>query len=166
MTRTRRKQGTEDDIVQLLHNVLIGLIRLDRRDLTIRQVAVFLTCYLYPDEEHTVRGLAARLRLSRPAISRILDRLSNEGLIRRRVDRRDRRSILIERTRVGREFLQIVSDLLHPAKENAPPPEQAADPAEVAPPALTRRGEAAQRLAVPVAEPPRSTYRRAAHSSN
>lgn len=79
----------------------------DQRDfsLTIRQLSVLLTCYLL-DEDHTVRRLAVRLRLAKPAVSRILDHLVDEGLLERRVDPRDRRSVLFEPTRVGDAFLK------------------------------------------------------------
>jgi DNA-binding MarR family transcriptional regulator len=67
-------------------------------------------CYL-ADEEFTVRRLAALMEVSRPAISGILDRLEQRRFIKRRIDPRDRRSIILERTRLGWAFLnRIVGD--------------------------------------------------------
>ncbi len=76
--------------------------------LTIRQLAVLLACYLL-DEDHTVRRLAARLGIAKPAVSRMLDHLVEEGLIERRTDPRDRRSVLFERTCSGQEFLERIA---------------------------------------------------------
>jgi DNA-binding MarR family transcriptional regulator len=57
------------------------------------------------DEVQTVRGLAAKLNASKPATTRALDRLSELGLVRRKADPLDRRSILIHRTTAGAAFL-------------------------------------------------------------
>lgn len=76
--------------------------------LTIRQLAVLLTCYLF-DEEHTVRRLATRLGLAKTAVSRMLEHLVHEGLLERRADPRDRRSVLFERTLAGNSFLERIS---------------------------------------------------------
>ena len=76
--------------------------------LTIRQLAVLLTCYLL-DEDHTVRRLAARLHAAKPAVSRMLDHLVEEGLIERKTDPRDRRSVLFECTHAGKMFLEGIS---------------------------------------------------------
>ena len=73
-------------------------------DLTQRQLALLLGVYLTP-APHTVRGLAAALGVSKPVITRAVDRLSELDLIRRRRDERDRRSILLLRTMKGSVFL-------------------------------------------------------------
>lgn len=73
-------------------------------DLSARQIAVLFTVYL-DDKPHTVRGLAATLAISKPAITRALDRLCNDGLLRRKTDDNDRRSVLIQRTVKGSLFL-------------------------------------------------------------
>lgn len=73
-------------------------------DLSARQMAVLFTVYL-DDKPHTVRGLAATLEISKPAITRALDRLCNDGLLRRKTDDSDRRSVLIQRTVKGSLFL-------------------------------------------------------------
>jgi len=66
---------------------------------------VFLTCYLN-EGAHTVRGLAAELNVSKPAITRALDRLGELDLARRKVDPLDRRSVLVQRTLKGTAFLR------------------------------------------------------------
>lgn len=98
--------------VELLefYHILRRFIQQDEHSLTIRQLAVFLTCYLL-DEDHTVRRLAARFDTAKPAISRILDHLVDEGLIERRADPRDRRSVLFGRTPAGKMFLENIQQL-------------------------------------------------------
>ena len=90
------------------YGVLMRFIDHGGYALTIRQLVVFLTCYLL-DEDHTVKRLAVRLRVSKPAISRILDYLVERGLIERKVDSRDRRSVLFQRTDAGRKFLERIA---------------------------------------------------------
>jgi DNA-binding MarR family transcriptional regulator len=87
------------------YRILTRFTDQDGHSLTIRQLAVLLTCYLL-DEEHTVRQLAATLHVAKPAVSRMLDHLVVEGLIERRADPRDRRSVLFERTCAGQAFLE------------------------------------------------------------
>ena len=83
-----------------------------------RQFAVFLVCY-NEDGLHTVRGLSVRLGVSKPAITRALDRLVELGLAGRTDDPRDRRSVLVQRTRAGMEFLADLHGLLQRAAGNA-----------------------------------------------
>lgn len=80
-------------------------------DLTTRQMAILLTIYLEPPP-HTVRGLASRLRVTKPVITRALDTMGILGLVARRRDERDRRNVLIQRTVKGAEFLQRLGDLI------------------------------------------------------
>ncbi|TAN66701.1 MAG: MarR family transcriptional regulator, partial [Magnetospirillum sp.] len=70
-----------------------------------------LTVYLTPPP-HTVRGLAATLNISKPAITRALDRLTEFGLVKRKVDDQDRRSVLIQRTVKGSVFLREFGDII------------------------------------------------------
>ena len=87
-------------------------------DLTGRQLGVFLTCYL-EDEAQTVRGLAAKLNVSKPAISRALDRLTEFDLVRRKSDPLDRRSVLAQRTVAGAAFLRDIRKILADAGKEA-----------------------------------------------
>ena len=94
-----------DAQVGLLRDTVVSLVRRDGADLSARQLGVFLTCYLN-EGAHTVRGLAADLNVSKPAITRALDRLGELDLARRKVDPTDRRSVLVQRTPRGAAFLR------------------------------------------------------------
>ena len=74
-------------------------------------MAVLLTVYL-KSPPHTVRGLASALKISKPAITRSLDRLSDLGLLQRKIDESDRRSVLIQRTLRGSVFLQEYGEII------------------------------------------------------
>ncbi|MBV9812697.1 MAG: MarR family transcriptional regulator [Acetobacteraceae bacterium] len=93
-----------DSAVVAVREIVTELIRGDGPLLSSHQLAVYLTCYV-EDRAHTVRGLAADLRVSKSVITRALDRLSELDLARRSPDPADRRSILIERTERGRALL-------------------------------------------------------------
>ena len=88
----------------MLRKTILALVRRDEADLTSRQFGVFLTVYLTAGP-HTVRGLAAELNVSKPAITRALDRLGELSLARRKVDPMDRRSVLVQQTQQGSAFL-------------------------------------------------------------
>jgi DNA-binding MarR family transcriptional regulator len=94
-----------DQLVGILRDTVVALVRREGQDLSARQLGVFLTCYLQ-DGAHTVRGLAADLNVSKPAITRALDRLGELDLARRKVDPMDRRSVLVQRTLKGTAFLR------------------------------------------------------------
>ena len=104
-----------DTLLAILRDTVVSLVRREGPDLSARQLAVFLTCYLQ-DGNHTVRGLAADLRVSKPAITRALDRLGELELARRKVDPQDRRSVLVQRTLKGSALLR---DLKHMMAEAA-----------------------------------------------
>lgn len=95
---------TPDRLLAILRDTILGTVRRDGPDLSARQFGVFLICYL-EEGPHTVRGLAARLEVSKPAITRSLDRLAELGLAKRAPDPRDRRSVLVTRTRRGNDLL-------------------------------------------------------------
>jgi DNA-binding MarR family transcriptional regulator len=91
--------------IDILRHTMIGLVRRNGPDQSARQLGVFLTCYL-EEEAQTVRGLAAKLNVSKPAITRALDRLSEFDLVRRKTDPLDRRSVLVQRTVAGAGFMR------------------------------------------------------------
>lgn len=109
-----------DHLVGILRDTVVALVRRDGPDLSARQLGVFLTCYLQ-EGAHTVRGLAAELNVSKPAITRALDRLGELDLARRKVDPLDRRSVLVQRTLKGAAFLRdmrgIMADAGAPARK-------------------------------------------------
>ena len=72
----------------------------DEHDLTVRQTAILLTIYLEPPP-HTVRGLAARLNVTKPVITRALDTMGGLELLERRRDPADKRNVLVRRTVKG-----------------------------------------------------------------
>lgn len=97
-------QSSPDLAVHMLREVIVTLVRRDGPALSAHQLAVYLTCYL-KSGDHTVRGLAADLNVSKSVITRSLDKLGEMDLTRRIPDPSDRRSILVERTAVGSELL-------------------------------------------------------------
>ena len=96
--------ANDEDLTPLLHRTTLSLVRREGADLTARQLGVFLTVYL-DDGPHTVRGLATLFNICKPAVTRALDRLGELDLARRKVDPRDRRSVLVHRTELGWAFL-------------------------------------------------------------
>ena len=80
-------------------------------DLSQRQIAVLLTVYMAPPP-HTVRGMATRLGISKPAICRALDTLSRMDFIRRKKDDADRRNVYIQRTIAGSVFLHDFANII------------------------------------------------------
>jgi DNA-binding MarR family transcriptional regulator len=94
-----------DRMVGVLRDTVVSLVRRDGPDLSARQLGVFLTVYL-AEGPHTVRGLAAELNVSKPAITRALDRLGEFDLARRKLDPMDRRSVLVQRTVNGAALLR------------------------------------------------------------
>jgi DNA-binding MarR family transcriptional regulator len=118
-----------DQLIAILRDTIVALVRRDGPDLSARQLGVFLTCYL-DDGAHTVRGLAAELHVSKPAITRALDRLGELDLARRKVDPLDRRSVLVQRTLKGSGFLR---DLRTIMAEAAATTRKSATPAEPSP---------------------------------
>lgn len=100
-----------DELVEILRDTVVALVRRDGPDLSARQLGVFLTTYL-SDGPHTVRGLAATLNVSKPAITRALDRLGELDLTRRKTDPQDRRSVLVQRTPKGTSLLREMSSIM------------------------------------------------------
>jgi DNA-binding MarR family transcriptional regulator len=107
-----------EQTVDVLRQTIVALVRRDGPDLTARQLGVFLTCYL-EGEAQTLRGLAAKLNVSNPAITRALDRLSEFDLVRRKQDPLDRRSVLVQRTVSGAAFLRDLKKILADASKDA-----------------------------------------------
>ncbi|MBE9606790.1 MarR family transcriptional regulator [Acetobacteraceae bacterium H6797] len=112
-----------DQLVGILRDTTVALVRRDGPDLSARQLGVFLTVYLN-EGPHTVRGLAAALNVSKPAITRALDRLGELDLARRKTDPQDRRSVLVQRTVKGAAYLRetrtIMAEAYAAARATAP----------------------------------------------
>jgi DNA-binding MarR family transcriptional regulator len=115
--RARGKTGLQgaalsaDQLFTILRGIIVGLVQADEPDLTMRGLGMFLICYLN-EEMQTVRGIAAHLEISKPSISRSLDRLAALDLIERRPDPSDGRSVLLGRTEAGNKLLVEIRSLV------------------------------------------------------
>ncbi len=92
-------------------NSLVESVRREGPDLSARQMAILLTVYSSASP-HTVRGLAAALDISKPAVVRALDTLGRLDFIRRRRDENDRRNIFVQRTIKGSVYLSDFAELV------------------------------------------------------
>ena len=97
--------------LRLWHDVTMELVTDGDKDLTARQMAILLTVYLEPPP-HTVRGLAARLNVTKPVITRALDTLGGMKLLSRKRDEADRRNVVITRTVAGAHYLEEIADTI------------------------------------------------------
>jgi DNA-binding MarR family transcriptional regulator len=80
-------------------------------DLSFRQAAILLTVYLDPPP-HTVRGLARRLGVTKPVITRALDTMGAMKLVSRHRDENDRRNVLVRRTVEGALYVERFGDVI------------------------------------------------------
>lgn len=86
-------------------STLVDYVRSGEPDLTNRQMALLMVVYLSPGP-HTVRGLARALNVSKPVVTRALNRLGGLGYLRRQRDDSDKRNIFVARTTEGAGFLE------------------------------------------------------------
>lgn len=96
--------GLNKQALGLWLDVTSRSVQSDGPDLTARQTALMLTVYLEVGP-HTVRALAQRLGVGKPAIVRAIDTLQDGGLVDRRPDPTDRRNIFVVGTEAGAERL-------------------------------------------------------------
>lgn len=101
----------ELEALDIWRRAIVASVRADAPDLSARQMALLLSVYLTPPP-HTVRGLAELMKVSKPAITRAVNRLSELQLVRRKTDDSDRRSVLIQRTVRGSVFLREYGELI------------------------------------------------------
>lgn len=106
-------------LLHILKDTLVAGVASDGPDFTARQLSVFLKVYLEPGTEHTVRGLAAALNVSKPAITRALDRLAEADFAKRETDTNDRRSVIVRRTPKGSAYLGTLNGYLIAASKAA-----------------------------------------------
>lgn len=97
--------------LKLWQDVAASEVRGGEPDLSLRQAAILLTIYLDPPP-HTVRGLAAKLNVSKPVITRALDTMGAMKLVSRHRDPRDKRNVLIKRTVEGALFVERFGDVV------------------------------------------------------
>ena len=94
-----------------MQSSMLELVIDERPDLNMRQMAILLTIYLDPPP-HTVRGLAAKLNVTKPVITRALDSMGKMGLVTRKRDPADKRNVIIQRTVDGALYVEALSDVL------------------------------------------------------
>ncbi|MFV2093021.1 MAG: MarR family transcriptional regulator [Hyphomicrobiales bacterium] len=92
-------------------NVAVAQVRDRDIDLSSRQLALLLTVYLQTPP-HTVRGLAKKLGVSKPVVSRALTAMSSRDLVARRRDVNDRRNVLVQRTVEGALYLDRLAEII------------------------------------------------------
>ncbi len=95
--------------ITLLRDIALSEVRDDAPDLTLRQISILLTVYLEAPP-HTIRGLAARLGVTKPVITRALDTMGGLKLVDRHRDASDKRNVLIKRTVAGALYVERVGD--------------------------------------------------------
>ena len=106
-----------EPLLHALMRTMVASVAGDGPDLTARQLAIFLKIYLEPETEQTVRGLAATLNVSKPAITRALDRLEELVFTRRETDKKDRRSVIARRTTNGSAYLRTLGGYITEASK-------------------------------------------------
>jgi len=97
--------------LRLWQQVALSEVRDDAPDLTLRQTAILLSIYL-DAPPHTVRGLAEKLGVTKPVITRALDTMGALKLVSRHRDEKDRRNVLIRRTVEGALYVERFGDAI------------------------------------------------------
>jgi DNA-binding MarR family transcriptional regulator len=105
--------------LRLWHDVSLAIVRDHASDLSPRQITILLTVYL-ETPPHTVRGLAEKLGVTKPAITRALDTMGELGLVSRRRDEKDRRNVIVQRTVAGALYLERLGDLIVAKAQDLP----------------------------------------------
>ena len=104
-----------EQALKLLHELSLGLVREGRPegvpDFTLRQLAILLTVYL-ESPPHTVRGLAKKLGVTKPVVTRALDSMGKQDIIARRRDDEDKRNVIVQRTVKGVLYVESLGDLV------------------------------------------------------
>jgi DNA-binding MarR family transcriptional regulator len=99
----------------LLRNLTFALVRDGKPgmipDFTLRQLVILLVIYL-DAPPHTVRGLAKKIGVTKPVITRALDTLGKHQLLARRRDDFDRRNVIIQRTVKGALYVENLGDMV------------------------------------------------------
>ena len=107
------------EALRLWQGVALSETNAGHPDLSHRQAAILLTIYLDPPP-HTVRGLAARLNVTKPVITRALDTMGAMKLVSRHRDDEDKRNVLIRRTVDGALYVERFGDAIIAAAKELP----------------------------------------------
>ena len=102
---------TSLDALRFWHMVVSRGLKDLPYDLSQRQVAVLLTVYMVAPP-HTIRNMAERLSISKPAVCRAVDALSALDLLKRKKDDADRRNVFLQRTIAGSVFLRDFAEII------------------------------------------------------
>jgi DNA-binding MarR family transcriptional regulator len=97
--------------LRLWRDIHLSQVRDDETDLSVRQTAILLIIYL-DLPPHTVRGLAQKLGVTKPVITRALNTMGKTGLVDRRRDEADKRNVIIQRTVKGALAVERLGDLI------------------------------------------------------
>jgi DNA-binding MarR family transcriptional regulator len=108
-----------NDALDMWRRAMVDSVRREAPDLSARQMGLLLLVYM-TDGPHTVRGLSETLRISKPAVTRAVDRLAKLEMVRRKEDDQDRRSVLIQRTVKGSIFLREFGEIIASAAAKLP----------------------------------------------
>lgn len=147
---------TDLEPLDIWRRAMVANVRRDAPDLSARQMAVLLTVYMI-DEGQTVRGLAEILNVSKPAVTRAIDRLGEFGLVRRKTDPNDRRSIIVQRTVKGSVYLAEFADIIKEATQERDRDRIAAEAREAKAKKSAKQPAPKKTAAAPKAKPAKST---------
>lgn len=100
----------------LLRETIAKMVARNGPDLSLRQLSVLLVVHRIKDP-HTIRDLATRLRISKQAITHSVNRLEEYGMVRRRIDRTDQRSINVLPSKRGASYLEELVLILEQAAQ-------------------------------------------------
>lgn len=104
--------ATSDPLLSFRH-AICTMVRTDQRDLSARQLAVLLHLAQSPDPAPSIKELAAEFHISKPAITRALDRLELDlRLAKREDDANDRRKVRAVITESGRAYVDAIEAAL------------------------------------------------------
>lgn len=112
-------EKTNPRMLKVWREAHLQCVRSHDVDLTSRQMSVLLSVYM-TEPPHTVRGLASLLNVTKPVITRALDTMGQLGLIKRKRDEEDKRSVLVQRTVKGAVYLSELSDRIVEADKSIP----------------------------------------------
>jgi DNA-binding MarR family transcriptional regulator len=106
--------------LRLIHDIALAQVQDGEADLSARQLAILLTVYL-ETPPHTVRGLAQKLAVTKPVITRALDTMGRLEIVSRRRDESDRRNVIVQRTVKGALYVERLADLVIAKAKGLPP---------------------------------------------
>lgn len=112
-------EKTNPRMLKVWREAHLQCVRAHDEDLTSRQMSVLLSVYM-TEPPHTVRGLASLLNVTKPVITRALDTMGQMGLVKRKRDDADKRSVLVQRTVKGAVYLSELSDRIVEADKSIP----------------------------------------------